>query len=71
MPVNQCRGQLTIGQQPLLAIHIQQYLVKQGRALRFPHEAAARAFAAQLHTRREWLLTQQSQADGPEPSPEQ
>ena len=41
------------------------------RALRFPHEAAARAFAAQLHTRREWLLTQQSQADGPEPSPEQ
>ncbi|MDH1013072.1 hypothetical protein N5J43_30105 [Pseudomonas nicosulfuronedens] len=39
------------------------------RALRFPHEAAARAFAAQLHTRREWLIEQRSMTDGPEPSP--
>lgn len=40
------------------------------RALRFPHEAAARAFAAQLHTRREWWLEQQARIDRPEPSPE-
>ncbi|MFV3308502.1 hypothetical protein ACNFBT_24835 [Pseudomonas sp. NY15181] len=40
------------------------------RALRFPHEAAARTFAAQLHTRREWWLAQM-EADGVEPSPEQ
>lgn len=41
------------------------------RALRFPHEAAARAFAAQLHTRRQWLIEQRAKAEGPEPSPSQ
>lgn len=41
------------------------------RALRFPHEATARAFAAQLHTRREWLIEQRAKSDGPEPSPVQ
>jgi len=41
------------------------------RALRFPHEAAARAFAAQLHTRREWLIAQRAKNDGQEPSPVQ
>ncbi|MCP8466477.1 hypothetical protein NK553_21205 [Pseudomonas sp. ZM23] len=41
------------------------------RALRFPHEAAARAFAAQLHVRRQWWLTQQAAAELPESSPEQ
>lgn len=41
------------------------------RALRFPHEDAARAFAAQLHVRRQWWLAQQAQAELPESSPEQ
>ncbi|AGI24204.1 hypothetical protein H681_11670 [Pseudomonas sp. ATCC 13867] len=40
------------------------------RALRFPHEAAARAFAAQLHTRRAWWLAQM-EVNGPERTPEQ
>ncbi|PJI50636.1 MAG: hypothetical protein CTR55_04685 [Pseudomonas sp.] len=41
------------------------------RTLRFPHEAAARAFAAQLHSRREWLIEQRTRSDGTEPSPPQ
>lgn len=36
------------------------------RALRFPHEDAARAFAAQLHTRREWWLEKQIATDEPD-----
>ncbi|KAF1066164.1 MAG: hypothetical protein GAK45_02007 [Pseudomonas citronellolis] len=42
------------------------WLVRLGfRGVRFAQEDAARAFAAQLHTRRLWL---RAQIEGPEPS---